>query len=279
MEKGVQRWVVDISKWDPTPHDFSFALYLLPQHHHSSIIKYVKLEDRKRALVSRLLQYALVHQVLGIPFEEITINRTIEGKPYLEIDKAGMDFPNFNFNVSHHGDYVAIASEPLCLVGLDIVSCTIPLRETIPEFVQNFSSYFSSFEWDNILNAGTSDEILIEFYRYWCLKEAYVKAIGIGVAYGLDKVEFHHTGWGNISVKIDGETMTEWKFWLFELGKRHWASVAKGHPKSATESYKRTLRQSDFDEEDYNKGLYLPDAPFLSKNVEQLISIFCEAKG
>ncbi|KAH9769070.1 ACPS domain-containing protein [Citrus sinensis] len=279
MEKGVQRWVVDISKWDPTPHDFSFALYLLPQRHHSSIIKYVKLEDRKRALVSRLLQYALVHQVLGIPFEEITINRTIEGKPYLESDKAGMDFPNFNFNVSHHGDYVAIASEPLCLVGLDIVSCAIPLRETIPEFVQNFSSYFSSFEWDNILNAGASDEILIEFYRYWCLKEAYVKAIGIGVAYGLDKVEFHHTGWGNISVKIDGETMTEWKFWLFELGKRHWASVAKGHPKSATESYKRTLRQSDFDEEDYNKGLYLPDAPFLSKTVEQLISIFCVAKG
>lgn len=279
MEKGVQRWVVDISKWDPTPHDFSFALYLLPQRHHSSIIKYVKLEDRKRALVSLLLQYALVHQVLGIPFEEITINRTIEGKPYLESDKAGMDFPNFNFNVSHHGDYVAIASEPLCLVGLDIVSCAIPLRETIPEFVQNFSSYFSSFEWDNILNAGASDEILIEFYRYWCLKEAYVKAIGIGVAYGLDKVEFHHTGWGNISVKIDGETMTEWKFWLFELGKRHWASVAKGHPKSATESYKRTLRQSDFDEEDYNKGLYLPDAPFLSKTVEQLISIFCVAKG
>lgn len=66
------------------------------------------------------------------------------------------------------------------------------------------------------------DEYL--FCRYWCLKEAYVKAIGIGVAYGLDKVEFHHTGWGNISVKIDGETMTEWKFWLFELGKRHWVN-------------------------------------------------------
>lgn len=47
------------------------------------VCRYVKLEDRKRALVSRLLQYALVHQVLGIPFEEITINRTIEGKPYL----------------------------------------------------------------------------------------------------------------------------------------------------------------------------------------------------
>ncbi|KAJ0102658.1 hypothetical protein Patl1_05888 [Pistacia atlantica] len=126
----------------------------------------LKMEDRKRALVSRLLQNALVHEVLGIPVDEIIIKRTIEGKPYLECDKVGMEFPNFNFNVSHHGDYVAIASEPLCLVGLDIVSCIIPCRETVPQFVQNFSSYFSSFEWDEIINAGTCDEILIEFYRY-----------------------------------------------------------------------------------------------------------------
>lgn len=83
-----------------------------------------------------------------------------------ECDKVGLEFPNFNFNVSHHGDYVAIASEPLCLVGLDIVSCIIPCRETVPQFVQNFSSYFSSLEWDKITNAGTCDEILIEFYRY-----------------------------------------------------------------------------------------------------------------
>lgn len=76
-----------------------------------------------------------------------------------------MEFPNFNFNVSHHGDYVAIASEPLCLVGLDIVSYDIPPKETVLEFIQNFSSYFSSLEWDNIVNAGSCDGILAEFYR------------------------------------------------------------------------------------------------------------------
>lgn len=47
------------------------------------IYRYVKLEDRKRALVSRLLQYALVHQVLGIPYNEIVIRSTVEGKPYV----------------------------------------------------------------------------------------------------------------------------------------------------------------------------------------------------
>ncbi|XP_057492005.1 uncharacterized protein LOC130777619 isoform X2 [Actinidia eriantha] len=49
------------------------------------LVRYVKSEDRKRAL--RLLQYALVHEVLGIPFDEIIIQRTIEGKPYLVTER------------------------------------------------------------------------------------------------------------------------------------------------------------------------------------------------
>ncbi|XP_038710584.1 L-aminoadipate-semialdehyde dehydrogenase-phosphopantetheinyl transferase-like isoform X2 [Tripterygium wilfordii] len=242
-------------------------------------IRYVRMEDRKRALVSRLLQYALVHELLGIRYGEIIINRTLEGKPYLECDKVGIEFPNFNFNVSHHGDFVAIASEPLCLVGLDIVCCVTPCKETIQEFIQNFSSYFSSLEWDNILSAGTCEEILVEFYKYWCLKEAYVKAIGSGLVYGLDKVEFHHNNWTNIFLKIDDVPLMEWRFWIFELGKRHWVSVARGPPRSATESYKRTLNKVEFDEEEYNQGLHLANASFVWKTVEQLVQVAYGVNG
>ncbi|CAL9005559.1 unnamed protein product [Prunus brigantina] len=273
MERGVQRWVVDISGWDPSPQDFSFALSVLPSVEQPSVTRFVQMEDRKRALVSRLLQYALVNEVLAIPYDEIIIKRTLEGKPYLECGDVCADFPNFNFNASHHGDYVAIASEPLCLVGLDIVSIVIPQKETVIEFIQNFSSYFSSFEWDSIVNAGTYDDILIEFYRYWCLKEAYVKAIGSGVAYGLDRVEFHHSCWTNISVNVEGKAMNEWRFWLLELGKGHLVSIARGHPRSATESYMRTLKQAEFDEEEYHAALHLPNVRFVSRTVEQLIPV------
>ncbi|XP_015578332.1 L-aminoadipate-semialdehyde dehydrogenase-phosphopantetheinyl transferase isoform X1 [Ricinus communis] len=271
MEKGVQRWIVDISKWDPSPHEFSLALFLLPQHHHSSITRFVKMEDRKRALVSRLLQYALILEVLGIPYDEIVIKRTLEGKPYLECAKVYSEFPNFNFNVSHHGDFVAIASEPVCIVGVDVVCCVEPQNETITEFIHSFNSYFSSLEWNTIINSGTSDEILVEFYRYWCLKEAFVKARGSGLVNGLNKVEFHHTNWTNIFVKIDGKPVKEWRFWLFELQNRHLVSVAKGHPKEAVDSYKRTISQLDFDEVEYHKGLYLPSVRFVERTIEQLI--------
>lgn len=84
------------------------------------------------------------------------------------------EFPNFNFNASHHGDYVAIASEPLCIVGLDIVSHSIPGKETIPEFIQIFCSYFSRLEWDSIMNAGSCDDMLNEFYRYVVIYVAFL---------------------------------------------------------------------------------------------------------
>ncbi|CAA2973702.1 L-aminoadipate-semialdehyde dehydrogenase-phosphopantetheinyl transferase-like isoform X1 [Olea europaea subsp. europaea] len=273
LENGVQRWIVDISNWNPSPHCFSFAMSFLPNHEYSSITRFVELEDQKRALVSRLLQYALVHQVLGIPFDEIIIRRTPEGKPYLVCDNMKLAFPNFNFNASHHGDYVAIASEPICLVGLDIVSHSVPKNETAYEFVQNFSSYFSSSEWNHIMHAGSSDEMLHIFYRYWCLKEAFVKAMGTGVGYKLDDVEFHHMNWNNIFVEVAGKELKDWKFWLLDLGRNHSVCIARGQPRAATTSYRTTLKQIKFDDEEYYHGLHLPNASFTFRTVEDLIQV------
>lgn len=274
MEKGVLRWLVNTSQWDPSPHEFSIAMSVLPQQEHSSITRFVKIEDRKRALVSRLLQYALVHQALGIPFDEIIINRTAEGKPCLESHKKNVKFPNFNFNVSHHGDYVGIASEPICIVGLDIVSCFIPGKETVSEFIHNFSSYFSSSEWEKIVNAGSDDDVMDVFFRYWCLKEAFVKALGTGVGYKLDYVEFQHKNWADISVKVDGDVLKDWNFWLFELQGRHLVAVARGHPRDASESYKKTLKQTHFEDDEYKQGFHLPNPKFVTKTVEELCALF-----
>ncbi|GFP88828.1 l-aminoadipate-semialdehyde dehydrogenase-phosphopantetheinyl transferase [Phtheirospermum japonicum] len=274
MEKGVQRWAVDISNWKPSSLHFSAAISVLPQHDHSSITRFVKLEDRIRALVSRLLQYALVHQVLDIPFDDIIIRRTPEGKPFLVCDNMKLRFKNFNYNVSHHGDYVAIASEPICLVGLDIVSHSIPVNESAGKFIRNFSSHFSSLEWHHILNAGSSDEMLKVFYRYWCLKEAFVKAIGTGVEYKLDDVEFHHNNWDDIYVKVAGKELKDWKFWLIELGQNHSVSIARGHPKTAITNYTKTLKMILFDDKEYNLGLHLPNVSFKFVTVEDLVRLW-----
>ncbi|KAI5396916.1 uncharacterized protein LOC127097933 isoform X3 [Lathyrus oleraceus] len=244
MEEGVKRWVVDISKWDPLPRQFSFALSLLPPQQHSSVTRFFKTQDQKRALISRMLQYALLHDLIKInnPFL-FTIKTTSQGKPFLDIQ-----------------------------------------GETVADFIHSFESYFSSLEWYNILNAPTSNHVLIQFYRYWSLKEAYVKAMGSGLIEGLNKVEFSHTNWTNISATMDGKLMDLWRFWLIELGERHCVAIARGPPKSADISYISTLKKVDFTEHEYNIGLHLPNVDFVELSVEQLVLILqkafdCENRG
>ena len=41
LEKGVQRWIVDISKWNPSPDYFASVMSFLPQHEHSPITRSV----------------------------------------------------------------------------------------------------------------------------------------------------------------------------------------------------------------------------------------------
>ncbi|XP_068493924.1 phosphopantetheinyl transferase-like isoform X2 [Phaseolus vulgaris] len=236
----------------------------------------IKVGATPLSLLLRSLPPSLPRTLLRYQVCEIGRQKTCTCQPHAS-DYDGLRFPNFNFNVSHHGDYVAIASEPVCLVGIDIVSYDVPQGETITEFIQPFSSYFSCLEWDNIVMAGTSDDVLVEFYRYWSLKEAYVKAIGSGLTEGLNKVEFSHTRWTNISAKVNGKVMTQWRFWLFELEDRHCVSIARVHPVSAATSYKRTLKKVEFTEEEYTLGLHLPNVDFVQLGIEQLISIIQKA--
>ncbi|KAF8671583.1 hypothetical protein HU200_049907 [Digitaria exilis] len=270
-ETGVRRWLVDVARWRPSPAQFDAVIALLPSHDRPAIARFVREDDRKRALVSRLLHYSLVHHVLRIPFRQINICRTPEGKPYLQ--KNGSALPNFNFNTSHQGDYVGIASEPLYLVGLDIVSVSKPHGETASEFISNFSSYLTHHEWNCIVRAGTPSQVLTEFYRYWCLKEAFVKAIGAGVGFGLQRIEFHHEHWTNISIHIDGEVSNKWRFWLFNLDEMHLASIAQGHPEDAVSSYKKTLSNATVAEEQLHSALESTGEAFTLWTVEQLTQL------
>ncbi|KAL7063845.1 hypothetical protein AAHC03_04410 [Spirometra sp. Aus1] len=51
-------------------------------------------------------------------------------------------------------------------------------------------SIFAASEW-NFLMSGSSDAAKMQrFFRLWCLKEAYVKALGVGLGMDLQTVEF-----------------------------------------------------------------------------------------
>ena len=51
-----------------------------------------------------------------------------------------------------------------------------------------------------------------------------MKAIGSGMATGLEQVEFLHIEWNDIQVKVGGEILKEWRCWISELGNGHCVS-------------------------------------------------------
>lgn len=49
--------------------------------------------------------------------------------------------------------------------------------------------------------------------------------------------------------------------------------IARGQPRAATTSYRTTLKQIKFDDEEYYHGLHLPNASFTFRTVEDLIQV------
>ena len=102
---------------------------------------------------------------------------TATGKPYLP------DFPNVHFNITHCDGLVACAFDHH-EIGLDA-----ELPGYFPEVL--IGRALSGIEKHCLITAG-SDECLRQecFYRFWTLKEAYVKKSGIGVDTDLKAFSF-----------------------------------------------------------------------------------------
>eukprot|EP00670_Eutreptiella_braarudii_P000179 CAMPEP_0174300518 /NCGR_PEP_ID=MMETSP0809-20121228/58504_1 /TAXON_ID=73025 ORGANISM="Eutreptiella gymnastica-like, Strain CCMP1594" /NCGR_SAMPLE_ID=MMETSP0809 /ASSEMBLY_ACC=CAM_ASM_000658 /LENGTH=415 /DNA_ID=CAMNT_0015406097 /DNA_START=38 /DNA_END=1282 /DNA_ORIENTATION=- len=166
------RWVVDVSAWEPSDEEFDFLIDLVPSDNPDQVKKYKLRDDQKRSLVGRLLTHAAVATVLGIPYREISIGRTKGRKPFLctphNVDWA----PNFNFNISHEGRYVALATENLCVVGVDVAAPLSERNQSVPQLFANLDTVCSPREWNDIRKQGSEEQQMGAFQRRWSLKEA-----------------------------------------------------------------------------------------------------------
>lgn len=141
-----------------------------------SIKELPKAEQHSHA--HRLLRECL--KPYGIDYtEETPIEYGELGKPSLK------EHPEVHYNVSHaDGIAVAMAGEREC--GIDAES----VRAYRPNVIKRV---FSERE-KTLIEAAPEEERSLLFFRLWTLKEAYVKAIGIGVSYPMNTVEFSFDG-------------------------------------------------------------------------------------
>lgn len=172
---GRLRWAVDLGQWTPSDQEFDFLCTLIPAEDATECRKFRFRDDQKRALVSRLLQRHAAATVLAVLHETVVIKRTKGRKPYAANPAQKPHAPNFNYSVSHEGDYVVLAAEGVCVCGCDIAAPNQMRRSAdrpLEDVLSAFKGQLTQAEW-KVVRSGGADETLVEsnFRQFWSLKE------------------------------------------------------------------------------------------------------------
>ncbi len=171
------------------------------------ILRYHFWEDRQRSLLGRLLcTYAIIKN-FGYSSNEIKFTENAYGKPFVSGDNS------IYFNVSHSGDWVVCVINT-SVAGIDVQEIK-PMKNSISE------RFFTKEENDYLLSLKENNQ-LHGFYDIWSLKEAYIKALGVGLSMPLN--EFTIVKSMN-DIKVKGTRDTEFYFRQYNMGEEYKLSV------------------------------------------------------
>ncbi|KAH8830318.1 4'-phosphopantetheinyl transferase [Flagelloscypha sp. PMI_526] len=175
------------------------------------IQRFFRRDDAVRTLLSRLLpRMALLDH--GIQPNLFTFNATKEGKPFVATPSPAPFF----YNVSHDNELVAMvhgenstSSSLAGSLGIDVMRLDMPKRESMDSFIETFTDQLTESE-TTILHAGATAQSKLEmFFWIWTFKEAYTKALGVGLGFDFRRISVDPQH--NI-VRVDGKEPCGWKF-------------------------------------------------------------------
>ncbi|BAU28518.1 4'-phosphopantetheinyl transferase [Aneurinibacillus soli] len=170
-------------------------------------------QKKKEVLCELLLRYAL-YQAYGTKQESIVFDVNPYGKPHIK------NLASFHFNLSHAGVWIlcGIDDSP---IGVDI-EWIQPIDFCIAE------QLFSPEEKAVLYSAAEAEQIPL-FYRFWTLKESYLKALGTGLSNPLSLFTM------NLFENEGAELHTEeggsgWFFKTYQFDPSYFVSVCARHP-------------------------------------------------
>lgn len=132
----------------------------------------------------RIMDFSRLPESIPAP-QSLAIAYGSKGKPYI------LHVP-WHYNLSHSGDYVALAMSDTP-VGIDIQQ----MRSYRDSMVKRFFSAEETAAYENLSSQSTREQKLL-FYTLWCRKEAYGKLLGSGLTEGVLKSNML----GNVSAHL-----------------------------------------------------------------------------
>jgi len=142
----------------------------------SKLVSFKSQAQANRYLAVRGTLRRILAQYLGIEPVNLKFEVNAYGKPYLSN-------ASLFFNISHSKDRLLIAVSDFDQIGVDIER--IKTRNNLLGLAKRCFSVDELNFWFDF----SADEQVQVFYQLWVRKEAFVKAVGRGIALGLDRCE------------------------------------------------------------------------------------------
>lgn len=204
--KAAGRWPDDLSIWRldmPLPRQHSHrvaACYAcLDSAERGRADRYRVVDEQTRFIITRATLRHLLGAEVGRPADDLRFGAVANGRPVLT------DFPTLSFNVSHTRDRALIAMSRCRAVGVDIeyVDPTIDWQSLV-------DMVCSGRQRSYLLGASeTSGDAYSEiqrtgFFRCWTVKEALLKAVGVGLIDQLSGIDFSLEARGIQRPRVEG---------------------------------------------------------------------------
>ncbi|KIK65489.1 hypothetical protein GYMLUDRAFT_38964 [Collybiopsis luxurians FD-317 M1] len=212
----MQVWAVSYNPPRFTEELYQKGLLLVDSASAAKIKRFYRREDACRGLIARLLPRVLLKE-RGISPSEMTFAATEAGKPYITTPDIQ---PPIAYNLSHDNGFVVMAfapgrtHPPAYGLGVDVMQVRLPRRDSYRSFIDTFEEQLTSLERESVSPAVPEAEGLKNFFWLWTMKEAYTKALGLGLGFDFSRIEFDVNA---DIVRVDGKVPQGWRFHKFEM--------------------------------------------------------------
>jgi 4'-phosphopantetheinyl transferase len=182
--------------------------------------RFVQEKDRRQYLLGKVLVRTVLSLYLKREPEDWIFATNNLGKPVLANGPADS---SICFNLSHTDGLVVCAVARNIEVGIDVENIS---RKVNLDLAQR---YFAPVEVA-YLDTMPKERLHAVFFLFWTLKEAYIKARGLGLTLPLDQFAFCLENLQAPKVTFEpatGENPSDWRFYLPEVpSKDHQVAVA-----------------------------------------------------